>query len=275
MPDNCLTVEVVERIQLAIQKERSVSGFVNKLTSATLAGLVEYGCLRHIFQHCTPSLPSAILSGVLGQASLNVRSEIGTRSAGAPTVPIRDLQPPPIQFITVGTEEELEGLDWNTYCYHFTRSAKGVGFSETTAESLGLALHEIASNAVIHSQSSVPAFLGYQVSNRMVEFCVADVGIGVLQSLRTSPKHHDLLDSNDAIRRALKPGVSRFEYGGTGFNSVFKAITAEWGVVRFRSGNGCVSMDGTDLDYESDKIKISFPPSLPGFQASVTCKLPP
>ena len=44
--------------------------------------------------------------------------------------------------------------------------------------------------------------------------------------------------------------MSRYgpDQGGSGFNNVFKALAAISGTLRFRSGEGCVTMDGTGFE---------------------------
>jgi hypothetical protein len=106
-----------------------------------------------------------------------------------------------------------------------------------------------------------------------------DVGRGVLTSLRSNPAYQHLQADKDAIREALHDGVSRYgpNRGGLGFRQVFKALLDQWGYLRFRSGNGSITMDGSDLD--ADKGEARYPPSLPGFQVTVCCRtseaLPP
>jgi hypothetical protein len=273
MDSKCLTVDLVERLQIAIQRQLPVDNALASMESATLAGIVEYGCLKFSFPERTPALPDAILSSPLGTAARDVCSPIGLRNTGAESTNKATLDRTSLLFHTISSEANLDSELWDSYCYRFERAAKDVGFSAETAKNLSLALHEMAANTVNHSASPIPAIIGFWVTRDAAMFCVADAGIGVLQSLRTSPKHQDLTESTAAIRLALVPGVSRFDHGGTGFNSVFKAITHEWGVVRFRSGNGCVSMDGTKLGFDYDAVKIAFPPALPGFQVSIGCRL--
>ena len=137
----------------------------------------------------------------------------------------------------------------------------------------------MADNAVIHAQTDTPALVGYRVMEGFAQFCVADVGIGVLNSLRACPDFSSLRFDHEAIKEALRDGVSRFgrNRGGMGFREIFRSLAAQWGLLRFRSGEGCITMDGTDLN--ADHCSEDFVPRLPGFQVTVSCRtsesLPP
>lgn len=130
----------------------------------------------------------------------------------------------------------------------------------------------MADNAVIHAQAPAGILVGYAVEANTATFCVADVGLGVLATLRSHPAYAHLQLHKDAIRTALQDGVSRFgpNTRGLGFRQIFKALAAQWGHLRFRSGNGCVTLNGHGLD--TDKGEESFPPELPGFQVTVCCR---
>ena len=58
--------------------------------------------------------------------------------------------------------------------------------------------------------------------------------------------------------------------GGFGFHQVFKSLAAQWGQLRFRSGEGCIRMDGTGLD--ADRGEERDLPYLGGFQVAVCCR---
>ncbi len=58
--NNWLTAEQVEHIQWAVQRNRSVSDFVNGLRHTTLPALLEYGCLREVSGQ-TLSRPAAAI----------------------------------------------------------------------------------------------------------------------------------------------------------------------------------------------------------------------
>ena len=273
-----LTVKLVEEMQERVEDGREIDSIVSALKGTTLPGLVEYRCLRRASSGRTPPLPSAVKSSTVGKAFQALRPSPSQRRPGVGPSR-RTISAQPAEFYLLGTEDELESDDWKTFTIRFVRSAQGVGISKSVAGGLHGALKEMADNAVLHAQTDIPTLVGYRVFDGFAQFCVADVGIGVLDSLRSCPDFSYLRFDHEAIKEALRDGVSRFgrNRGGTGFREIFKALSAQWGLLRFRSGEGCVTMDGMDLD--ADHCSEDFVPRLPGFQVTVSCRtgnsLPP
>lgn len=269
-----LTAQLVEELQYLLPDVDRIADVVGGLQQATLAGLMEYGCLRWANGDGLPPLPPAITRSELGIALEEVRSALGLRVSGPPKSPLRRADVQPAEFQVIETEADLLSPDWEQFVLRYDRSTRNAGFSIASASQLQAALCEMADNAVLHSDAPVAALAGYRVMEGVSQFCVADVGIGVLRSLTGCPDYRHLHIHNDAIKLALKDGTSRrgIRRGGFGFRRVFKAIASQWGALRFRSGEGCVSMDGCELD--CDRGIESYPPFLPGFQVFVCCKSP-
>jgi hypothetical protein len=265
-----LSVELVESLQRAIEKDRRVDEVVARLKSATLAGIVEYGCLRCRDEDRVPRLPTAIERTAVGQALLEVPTPLGSRAQGATTSDLRSLALRRCEFFVLATEAELQCDSWENFCGRFERAAWNQGFVKEAAANLHSALYEMASHALTHAFSKIAPLVCYEVHDGIAAFTVADLGVGVLQSLRSAAKYQYLSRDVDAIHAALHTGVTRLSTGGFGFNSVFKALAKQWGQLRFRSGTGCVSMDG--LDTSVDRATYSFPPLMAGFQVSVCCR---
>ena len=203
---------------------------------------------------------------------LDVLSELGLRSTGKPKASVMRFDTRPIEFHLVPPETHFnEDLEWSNFCHRFELAAREVGFSKDAAINLHSALFEMAENAVIHSRTPVAPLVGYEVGSKRAMFTVADVGIGVLESLRSIRQYASLTEDVDAIQLAMQNGVTSRQdgSGGTGFNSVFKALAEQWGHLRFRSGNGCITMDGTHL--QANKCRRHFPLPMRGFQVSVCC----
>ena len=170
----------------------------------------------------------------------------------------------------LGKRHADDGQDWGEFPVRFRRqSVKSVGFSLEKAKGIAAALGEMADNAIIHASASVGVLIGYHVIDGAAVSCVADVGMGVLASLTTHSAYRNVQTHKEAVRLALRRGVSRFGpgHGGLGFYNVFKALTAMSGTLRFRSGEGCVMMDGTD--FEADHGEESFVIFRPGFQVTI------
>lgn len=270
---NWLTTELVEDIQHAVQQGQSVKSTIEQLQAVTLPAIMEYECLRWVKgEQRIPSLPNKVANSEIGKALRAVKSELGLQKIGPPKKPRRTIEPQPVEFMVVANSQELEANDWGIFEARFNRSAYSVDFTRSQADKLQGALFEMVENALIHAASPIPVLVGYRVLRGIAQFSVVDVGIGVLASLKSCPDYQHIQLHKDAIREALRDGTSCQGYGqgGLGFREVFKALTAEWGQLRFRSGEGCVMMDGTNCD--ADKGKEHFPPFLPGFQVTITCR---
>lgn len=199
-----LTVGLVEEIHRAVRLGKAVGKVVNQLKGATLSGLLEYGCLRWTRRDgSVPPLPQAIATSDLGRALNSVPSDLGLRSNGPQKRRLRRLDPQLAEFLVLQNDNDLASEKWDHFAGRFEASGRSGGFSFDAAAKLQLALYEMAENAVIHAEA--PAILvGYEASPGKSLFCVVDVGIGVLASLRRNPAFSGLKLHNQAIRTALQ-----------------------------------------------------------------------
>jgi hypothetical protein len=112
----------------------------------------------------------------------------------------------------------------------------------------------------------------YSVGRRTMTFAVADLGRGVLASLRTNPAWAALTSSREALVRAIRDRASRRTSvpKGGGFDQVHRALADLNGVLRFRSGDAALILDGRGRDRQ---ITASDSPAMAGFQISVTCAI--
>jgi hypothetical protein len=276
MPDGLLTVSDVEHIQLALDNGRLVDAFIRGLQRATLPAVVEYGCLRWSFPEAAlPNLPPAVYSSDLGQALGEVSSTLGIRTSGSDNRTWDRLDPRAYGFFVLSGEEQLDEVNWKRFEATYDASSRRGGFSPKVASQLSVALHEMAANALTHAAAPIPILVGFQTGSGRSLFCVADVGVGVLRSLKRHPNYREIDEHHDAIRLALHDGESSVNPGerGFGFREVFKALLSCDGVLRFRSGAGGIQMSGVDLD--ADRGTAWFPPALPGFQVTVCCRIRP
>lgn len=271
MTARALTVETVEQLQQAAFSGRETIPFINTLDSATLPGLLEYGCAKW-HQRSLPPLPPAISQSPLGLSLREVKSELGLRTSGEQKRPRRTMEAHDHEFFVLeGNNPTVEQV-WMEFLVRVRQSAKNIGFSFEKAKGIAASLGEMADNAVIHSNCRVGILVGYQAVEGAITCCVVDVGIGVLASLRTNDSYSGLTTHKDAIRKAIETGVTRFQNGGgLGFYRVFKSLTSMWGTLRFRSGEGCVTMDGNDLD--ADYGNDDFVLNRAGFQVTICCRL--
>jgi anti-sigma regulatory factor (Ser/Thr protein kinase) len=255
-----LTCDLVEQFQQAAGVGKPVDSLVARLEQTTLPGLLEYGCAKW---HCPslPALPARIFSSSLGRALQEVRA------------PPRTITPSAHEFFVLeGSNSPTTEQDWLEFLVRFRQSVKSVGSDLERAKGIAAALGEMADNATIHANAPVGVLVGYQVIDGAAISCVADVGIGVLASLTSHEAYRHVQTHKAAARLALHKGVSRYGpgRGGTGFHNVFKALAAMSGTLRFRSGEGCVTMDG--IDFDADKGEESYVVFRPGFQVTICCR---
>jgi hypothetical protein len=202
-------VSLVEALQKMLERGRPIGDVVCNIESATLAGLIEYGCLRYAGPDSIPSLPSRIKDTALGLALFDVPSELGLRSAGPRKTAVKNLDIRSVEFHLVPDVNDLdEDVEWQNYLQRFERSAISVGFSKVSAANLQSAFFEMAENTRLHSRTPVCALVGYEAINDLALFTVADVGIGVLTSLRSNPRYGHLQQDIEAIQLAMQAGVT-------------------------------------------------------------------
>lgn len=267
----CLNVEFVEQVHRGLQQGRSVSAFVSDLNSATLAGIAEYACLKRAMNGQLPTLPNELLQSDLAR-QLSAASPSLAIADPAPRRQMDTVEVRSIEFLSLRDEDHVASQEVELFEIRFNRSAESVGIASSISDQLQSAFHEMIENAVLHSECAIPPLAGYVVANGTAQFCVADVGIGVLASLTQCADYSHIKLHKDAIRAALHDGTSRFgqQKGGLGFREVFKAVVEQWGSLRFRSGEGCISMNGDHLS--ADLGTEYFPPAMAGFQVAVACR---
>jgi hypothetical protein len=144
------------------------------------------------------------------------------------------------------------------------------GFSSTLAGAVTGGVGEMVDNAWLHSFCDEPALLVYQVRSGEFAFSVADLGVGVLESLSKNPKYGFLRSSMDAISFAIQPLVSRLENGGMGFATMLESMAELWGHARIRSGEAALLIDRTK---ETAIKNFIYLPQLPGLHVSAHCSL--
>jgi len=280
-----LTAEQVEHIQWAVQRNRPVGEFVKDLRHATLPALMEYGCLRaSMGPTAIPTLPAAIIESPLGQSLDEIPSRIGLHDSQNHNEKPSRVDIRTSEFFSISTQDELDSespdltpTPWQLYAIRFSRSAQAAGFNATVANGLVAALYEMAHNAVEHAESPCPALVGFQAENGVALFCVGDLGRGLLASLRTCSDYAHLTKHDEAIATALQEGVTRYgrkrdgsPQSGVGFRQVFRALTDFNGHLRFRSGDYCLEMLGSDFGPNLGEFRGL--PLLPGFQVTVCCR---
>jgi len=156
------------------------------------------------------------------------------------------------------------------FAQELQRSLKGSVGDSVFPRAVAGAFVEMAENIGQHSMTSKPGLVGYDILDGRITCCFADLGVGVLNSLRLNPAYKTLQTSAQALDEALKDGVSRFsELGrGHGFSDLLRAITEQWGMARIRTGQAKLVLDRTT---EHRTKTIGYSPELPGLQIVFAC----
>ena len=189
---------------------------------------------------------------------------------------VADFAAPMGEFLVILSRDDWEDTRALLFQSRFARTLQANGFSRTTALGLAGAFAEMADNIVQHSgeNSQAPArgVVGYHVQHRWVSFAAADIGRGVLASLRSSERWRTLQNDEEALTHAIQHGASSRETAltGSGFAEVHRALADLSGKLRFRSGRGCLFLDGQGRGRFGTVKTCEF---LVGFQLSVACSL--
>ncbi len=163
---------------------------------------------------------------------------------------------------------------WIEFGLAAQRAATAVGFHRTTAARFVGAAGELVGNIREHAQAPDTGIVAFRASRDGFEFVVADGGIGVLESLKTCPDYEALTDHGTALRLALSDGISRFGRDGgrgRGFSPIFVGLANLSGLLRFRSGDHALVIDGHTIDMIAAKTAQKV--MMRGFTASVSCRL--
>lgn len=119
--------------------------------------------------------------------------------------------------------------------------SKRVECSNGVLEAIEWCLNEVMDNVLQHSEDSV-GFIMVQIhpGSQHIAICLADTGIGIFQSLRTS-KYHPRT-AVDAITLALKEGVTRDPTigQGNGLWGLLRIVGENSGTLTVTSGKGSV-----------------------------------
>jgi hypothetical protein len=267
-----VTSHEVEEIRYLVENSDSATLANVRISDVSLFAAVELSCCRILWSKRFPAVVKVL--DRWAQSFPILKSAIQTFRNGS--IPCRFLKfaPQEFEFYPV-LSPNWAANDHHLFASRFTASLRQAGFAQKS-QALAGAFREMAENIVQHSSisaaQSVRGLLGYYVGNRTMSFVVADIGRGVLASLRDNPQWLHLSDSISAIEAILRDGASRkINMGpGEGFKQLFKSLANLRGFLEFRSGDGLVSMEGTPSGYLETKQHAS--PSA-GFQLGVTCSI--
>jgi len=122
-------------------------------------------------------------------------------------------------------------------------------FSRKAFAAVEWALSEITDNVTNHSQSPIGGLLQlsvFDIDKKIVEFTVADAGLGVAKTLRAAKP--EITNDLDALMQSVRSGVTRNtkEFQGNGLYGTLEICRAGRGKFTLNAGNAAlICMNGT------------------------------
>jgi hypothetical protein len=181
---------------------------------------------------------------------------------------------PAVEFGPLGTRDSLD-KQAHGFLDRFRRSLEENGFAHLS-RAVAKAMFEMADNAIQHSGADEihpeRGAMGYGVEPGAATFAVADVGRGMLESLRTNPQWSGLATARDALETAVAKAASRRvgQGNGHGFSDVHKALADLSGRLRFASGDAIMKYEGGATNRV---VAWQQRPHLPGFQVAISVNI--
>lgn len=180
-------------------------------------------------------------------------------------------------ILTARDARDGDDTHWHLFCHRAQQAAEASGLPTPTAHQLIGAMREMEDNVHLHSERAQDGIVGFRCIPDEFEFVVADSGIGALKSLRQHEDYAELNDAGRALELVLSDGESRFgrQSGhGRGFRNLFTGLADLNGLLRFRTEDSALTMDGTSPSLMRSNLDQK-PPLCGCFLASVVCSRTP
>ncbi len=176
-------------------------------------------------------------------------------------------------FFKLSGDEIADDARNLSFCLSAQRAAVSAGFPKETASQFAASIGELVSNVYEHSGAAHSGVAAFNATDGAFEFTVADWGMGILASLKSNERFAEIEDHGAALRQALQDGVSRHnEKGrGNGFRPIFIGLANLNGLLRFRSGDYALTMEGDRVG--SIPWKTAEKIFMRGFFVAVACRL--
>lgn len=151
------------------------------------------------------------------------------------------------------TDQETLGASTNRIVNALLSSIPGIDRADLAA--IEWSTNEVADNVLVHSQSPLGGFAAVNLfrARRRAEFCVADAGIGIPNSLRQRfPNHDDITLLEDAIKEGVTrdPKVGQ----GNGLFGTFQVARASDGYFHILSGYATLTYEKNHLRITREKV---------------------
>jgi len=257
-----LTFDTVDELCLA-----AASGRFESVAGLSLVGVGQLGPAVEFFQGCVryPILSEVRVSGSAELAALQMTADRGVITG--------DRLGDSFGFFPLTRKRDSDEELWTSWLSRAQAAAERAGFGKSTARGFIGTILEMEGNIEEHSGRESTGIVGYRCEEKGFEFVVADRGVGVLASLRTSIQFRTLNDAGRALRLALQDGVSGFDGDsarGFGFRQLFLTLASLEGSLRFRSDDHALMIAGRGPTLSEAGLiqKADFP----GFVVSVSCR---
>lgn len=271
-----LTASDVDEVRELARQDSMVELRALNIEGTSLAAALELACCWWMWRE-TAEEAAVVIEGWATKIPWLQNACIALSRSGFDPVPYEALYAAPEwEMCASPLPDQVEENDWALFLERFARSLQKQGFGRSLSLSLSKAFAEMSDNIIRHSGESrdAPAngVIAYHVEDRRMTFAVADVGRGVLSSLSANPKWSGLKTSTEALQAAVWSAATSDpnEEQGDGFLQVRRSLADLNGLLRFRSGDGVLSMNGRGEQREG---LVGFIPPLLGFQLAVSCSL--
>lgn len=121
-------------------------------------------------------------------------------------------------------------------------------------------INELMTNGFDHARSKVGCYVCAQwyPATRTLRISFADGGIGIFKSLSASGKFPQVRSDADAIRLAIKPGITtrKKQLGGFGLDYMRKYVRNNKGTLSIVSGNAKVNFYRNKIEQKSEPVKF-------------------
>lgn len=119
-------------------------------------------------------------------------------------------------------------------------------------------INELMTNGFDHSKSKVGCYVCAQwyPAKQNLRISFADGGIGIFQSLRDSGKFPEVQNDADAIRLAIKPGITtrKKQLGGFGLDYIRKYVRNNDGTLSILSGSAKINFYSNKIEHKNEPI---------------------
>ena len=144
-----------------------------------------------------------------------------------------------------------QNANWLLFLEKLRRGCVGSGLLPDFAGQLAGVVKEMEENIHWHSRRVSSGLVAFLSRENVFEFVVLDRGAGVLRTLRSNVEFENLVDHTEALSVAVDIRNSRFgthSGRGYGFLDLMTGIANSKALIRLRSGDGMLEMDGTGAE---------------------------